>query len=131
DPQEVRTAQIRSDVPLDSVVDVVPQEPSHVGAPESVARGVEVLLGVRSPVVMTVHRYPPEESPLSRETSQNRQHALEPGMRLVRSVGEVAMVSCPDPELQDKPHQQGPEQVRFAHEPRCGEEQVGYEKGEF
>src|SRR5439155_12254804 len=113
DPEQMRTVQIRRDVPCDALVDLVPEEPPHVGAPEPVDRRVEVLLGVGGPVVMTVQRHPPEEPSLARETSDDREHQLEPGMCLVRSVAEVAMVSRPHADLEDEPHQQGPDQVRY------------------
>src|SRR5438874_7531771 len=89
---------------------------------------MEVRVRVCGSVVMTMLRRPPEDPPLVRETTQSRQHELKPGVRLVRSVREVAMVSCEDTDLQDEPRQQGPEQVRLTHEPRCPKEQMEYEK---
>src|SRR5947209_7799648 len=49
-------------------------------------------------------------------------------MRLVRAVGEVAMIAREHADLQDGPRQQGPERVRMAHEPPCREEKVEYEE---
>src|SRR5437868_13215685 len=89
---------------------------------------MEVGLRVGSAVVMAMFRRPPEEPALVRETPQHGQHGLEPRMRLVRSVGEVAMIAREHADLQDGPHQQGPERVRMAHEPPCREEKVEYEE---